>query len=176
MDENEQFTRWWTKTQPLVSSFIAASVPDFQDAEDILQNVAVVCLRKFRSYDPSTSFLRWATTIAQFEIHSWQRKYARSSRSFLAFRSDLLNELTEVYDELAPELEARTRALRECLDKLDDREADVVRLRYEEALKTEQVAAHLGVSGPNVRVILTRIRSILRDCIERKLNANGATT
>src|SRR5437667_7257569 len=77
MHNDEQFTRLWTKAQPLISSFIMASVPDFQDAEDLLQNVAVACLRKFDVYDPRWPFLGWALGMAKIEIARFQREHAR---------------------------------------------------------------------------------------------------
>ncbi len=46
MDNHEQFTRRWTEAQPIVAGYINAVVPDFQEAEDLLQDVAVILLRQ----------------------------------------------------------------------------------------------------------------------------------
>ena len=55
MNNHEQFTRRWTEAQPIVAGYINAVVPDFQEAEDLLQDVAVILLRKFTEYDPQTT-------------------------------------------------------------------------------------------------------------------------
>ena len=147
-----------------------ASVPDFQDAEDLLQNVAVACLRKFEVYDPRWPFLGWALGMAKIEIARFQREHARKS---LGFRSELLDELALVYDQLAPELEARTRALRECQEGLEKRASKMIRLRYECSLNAEEIGTELKLSSVNVRVMLSRVRTVLRECIERKLKVDA---
>jgi RNA polymerase sigma-70 factor (ECF subfamily) len=172
MKSSEHFTCLWTLAQPKVSNYICAAVPDFQQAEDILQNVAVACLRKFSLYDERRSFLGWALGVAKREILNSQRKHARS---FLCFRSDLLEQLAEVCEEMGPELDLRTRALRECLKQLDGRAAKALQLRYEETLRMEEVASNLGITPLNARVLLSRIRTILRDCVERKVKYDAAT-
>jgi hypothetical protein len=43
----------WTKAQPFVAAHIGFLVPDFHRAEDVLQQVAVILVRKFDQYDPS---------------------------------------------------------------------------------------------------------------------------
>jgi len=172
MKSSEHFTCLWTVAQPKVANYICAAVPDFQQAEDILQNVAVACLRKFDQYDERRSFVGWTLGVAKREILISQRKHARS---FLCFRSDLLEQLAEVCEEMVPELDLRTRALRECLKQLDERAAKAVQLRYEQTLRMQDVAANLGITPLNARVLLSRIRSILRACVERKVKCDVAT-
>ena len=67
-DKNEQLTVQWAQSQPLIAAFISSLVPDFHDADDILQNVAVVTVRKYEQFDPNRSFVAWAIGIAKNEI------------------------------------------------------------------------------------------------------------
>jgi len=173
MDQSESFTRLWTRVQPIVAGFITSAIPDFREAEDVLQNVAVVLLRKFSEYDSRRPFLPWSLAIARREVLSSKRKKARS---ILSYQSDLIEQISEVYEELAPELEARSRALQECIRQLDGRASEIIHLRYEEDLKPRQIAVRLGIRPLNVRVMLSRIRSLLRACIERKVNADVSTS
>ena len=173
MEWNEQFTCLWTVAQPKVANLISAAVPDFQQAEDILQNVALTCLRKFGEYDERRPFVAWALGVARREVLASQRKHARS---FLCFRSDLLEQLAEVCEEMVPELDMRTRALRECLKLLDGRASKAVQLRYEQALRLDDVASKLEIKPLNARVLLSRIRSSLRDCVERKVKYDASTS
>lgn len=166
MDSHEQFTRCWTQAQPLVASYLAAVVPDFRDAEDLLQNVAVVCLRKFGDYDPQRPFVAWALGIARFEVLRLHRGRARSP---LLYDDALLDQVAVVCEELAPELDCRARALRECVQRLRARAHELVRLRYDEELKPAAIADRLRVAVVAVRVMLSRTRASLRECIERKL-------
>jgi RNA polymerase sigma-70 factor (ECF subfamily) len=166
MADNELFTRHWTKAQPVVAGYISSLVPDFLEAEDLLQEVAVVLLRKFDDYDPGRPFVAWALGIAKLEVLSNRRSHARS---FLSYRPDVLETVTEVCAEMAPELEFRASALRECLKQVRGRDGELVKLRYEESLKPGEIAARLGMAAGTVRVVLSRIRASLQECIERKL-------
>ena len=171
MDSQEQFTRLWTEAQPKLASYLNALVPDFQEAEDLLQDVAVVLLRKFPDYDPQRPFIGWAIGIAKREVLMARRRHARN---FLCYQAELLERITEAYEELAPELDDRSRALRECLRLIKGRAGELLRLRYDDALKPLDIARHIGMAVIAVRVMLSRTRSALRECIERKLKTGSA--
>ena len=166
MDNHEQFTRRWTEAQPIVAGYINAVVPDFQEAEDLLQEVAVILLRKFPEYDAQRPFVAWAIGVAKREVLMARRLHARN---FLSYHTDLLERISEAYEELAPEFEERSRALRECLRSVKGRAGELLRLRYEESLKPNAMAGRVGMAVVAVRVMLSRTRATLRECIERKL-------
>ena len=67
-DRTEQFICLWTATQPNVANLISAAVPHLQQSQDILQNVALTCLREFSEYDERLSFDVWALQIAKSRI------------------------------------------------------------------------------------------------------------
>jgi RNA polymerase sigma-70 factor (ECF subfamily) len=166
MDTHERFTRYWTEAQPVVASYLSSLVPDFATSEDLLQEVAVVLLRKFHRYDDGRSFISWALGVARYEALMLRRTQARS---FLCFDPDLAETVADVYEELAPELDQRVSALRECLPTVRGRAAELLRLRYEEALSPAQIAKRLGTGSVAVRVMLTRVRAALRNCVERRI-------
>jgi RNA polymerase sigma-70 factor (ECF subfamily) len=170
IETHERFTRCWTLAQPVVSSFIATAVPDFHEAEDLLQRVAIVCLRKFSNYDAQRPFVAWALGIAKIELLRLRRAQARS---LLLHDESLLDAVGAACEELESELPMRERALGDCLRELTGRSAELVRLRYSENLKPAAIAGRLGMGPVAVRVALTRVRSSLRDCIERKLGSTG---
>ena len=91
------------------------------------------------------------------------------ARNFLSYHTDLLERISEAYEELAPEFEERSRALRECLRSVKGRAGELLRLRYGESLKPNAIAARVGMAVVAVRVMLCRTRATLRECIERKL-------
>ena len=166
MERHEEFTRLWTEAQPVVAAYIRALVRDFQEAEDLLQEVAVILLRKFPEYDAERAFVAWGIGIAKREVLMARRRHARD---FLCCETDLLERISDTYAELAPELEARFRALSDCLQLVKGRKIELLRLRYEEALKPESIAQRIGIGVATVRVILSKTRASLRHCIERKL-------
>jgi RNA polymerase sigma-70 factor, ECF subfamily len=162
----ERFTRHWVGAQSVVAGYLATLVPDFRDAQDLLQTVAVVALRKYSEFDQQRPFVRWVLGMARLELLKHQRNHARCP---LIRAESLDGEIAGACEELSEEFERRKQFLADCLNQLDARAATLVRLRYEEAMKPAAVADRVGMGASAVRVALSRIRARLRDCIDRKL-------
>jgi RNA polymerase sigma-70 factor (ECF subfamily) len=171
METHEQFTRRWTEAQPIIAAYLHSLVVDFQEAEDLLQEVAVILLRKFPEYTPDRPFIRWAMGIAKYEVLTTRRRHARSR---ISYTPELLDRISEAYEELAPELERRAAALRQCITEIQGRARELLLLRYEQSLKPGEIAKRLGIAAIAVRVMLTRTRAALRACIDRKLRTEEA--
>jgi RNA polymerase sigma-70 factor (ECF subfamily) len=58
------------------------------------------------------------------------------------------------------------RALSRCLERLEPRARKVVTLAFREERTAEEIAAALGISAGNARVIRHRALAALRDCLE----------
>lgn len=57
--------------------------------------------------------------------------------------------------------------LRRCLERLDGRARQAVRLHYEERRSRRDVGERLGIGEDGVKSLLRRARTLLRECIER---------
>ncbi len=170
MRNQERFTRLWTQAQPIVAGYISSMVPDFHEAEDLLQNVAVVLLRKFAEYDERRPFVAWALGIAKVEILRARRAHARSP---LEYRPEIAEAVARAYEEMTPFLKMRAAALQKCLGRVKGPALRLLALRYRESLPPRDIAGRLGVAAGNVRVALSRIRAMLQECIERRLASEG---
>lgn len=60
------------------------------------------------------------------------------------------------------------QALRDCVQQLDGRAREVVRLHYDERRSRRDIGERLGLGEDGVKSLLRRTRSILRECIERR--------
>jgi RNA polymerase sigma-70 factor (ECF subfamily) len=170
--EQEQFVCLWTDVQLAVDHYIHALVRDPAAARDLVQETALVLLRRFPEYDRSRPFLNWALGVAKFQVLGFQRD---SAGSFVTFDTDLLDKFTEVWEELSPAAAVQSSALEVCVDRLPSRSRQLVRLRYVEELDASTIGQRLGVNSSAVRVSLQRIREQLRDCIERRLKTEGGS-
>ena len=164
----ERFTILWTRAQPVVAGFIRTFFPGFGDADDVLQEAALACFRKFKSYEPSRPFEAWAIGVARREILMKRRKDGRAP---LLAHDGAAETLSQAYLEIAPELDERAGALRECLKGIKDRARSVLRLRYDDSRDAGDIARRLETTPGNIRFILSKARSALRECVERKLQA-----
>lgn len=169
----ENFTRLWTEAQPSVSRYIASVVRDHSVLKDIVQGTALVLLKKFPDYDPARPFLPWALGVAKFQILGYQRD---SARSLVRFDSELLDRYTESWAQVEPEISDEASALKECLKGVSGKSREVVQLRYFEDLASPEIADRLGLKPGNVRVMLQRVREELRQCVERRMRAEGGAS
>lgn len=66
---------------------------------------------------------------------------------------------------------AHLHALRTCLDELDGRAREAVRLQYEERRSREDLGLALGLSADGVKSLMRRVRTALRACVERRIGS-----
>jgi RNA polymerase sigma-70 factor (ECF subfamily) len=168
--QQENFTRLWTESQPVVSQYIASLIADSWAARDILQGTSLALLRKFADFDDKRPFLPWALGVAKFEILGYRRDAARNR---IIANSEFLDRYTETWAEVAPRLGDEASALRHCMGKLPARQRELVRLRYVEDLNSDEIAAQLSLTAANVRAILKRTRDVLRRCVQGQLRPEG---
>ena len=168
--DQERFMRLWTAAQPAVASYVQVLVRDHAAAKDVLQETALVIFRRFSEYDEDKPFVTWALGIARFKVMSMQRD---SARSLVTFDDDLLQQFTRSWAELTPALSDRGALLQLCVERLARHARSIVKLRYYEGLKSEEIAKRTGTTAPAVRMALQRIREQLRACIERAGSLQG---
>lgn len=164
-----RFTALWTQTQSSVLAFIAATVTNFSDAEDLLQGVAGVAVSKFDEFDPegdSQAFTGWTIQIAKFQVLNFLRARATDRHKHMA---ESVNAIADAYEELSLELDDHRHALAECMKDLQGRPREILAKRYGEGLKTGRIAEQLGITPGNVSVILNRTYKSLRQCIDTRL-------
>jgi RNA polymerase sigma-70 factor, ECF subfamily len=146
---------------------VAGAVVDFNDAEDVVGQVAEIVVRKFGEYDPARPFVAWALGVARNQV--LQHYERRAGQRHAYFDEQTLEILEAAQVEIADELPARLAALKDCMDQIRGKSRRVLEMRYVHDLKPEVVAEALGMSRNAVWVMLHRIRTALKECIEQKL-------
>jgi len=164
--QREQFARCWLEVEPAVSAYVFASVSGFHDAEDVIQKIATELARRFDEYDSTRPFVGWAMWIARSRVIDFYRVQGRSK---LVFSEQLLGQLAESLTRQAQGRSQRREALDACLEQLPAQSRRLLDLRYVEEKSAAETAAAINSTDGSVRVTLTRIRSRLADCIQRRL-------
>lgn len=162
--DKQEFLRHFLSSESSLRGYILTHVRDFEVAEDLLQQSALVLWQKFDQYDPGRPFLAWALGVARLEILNAARR--RPGRSLM--ESDLDGLVVGEYLRLESELPLRRQLLRLCLKHLPASMTEAVRLRYEEGFALDQIAARLGKSLVAIKVTLHRARVSLQDCVRMK--------
>lgn len=162
-------TELWYAHQPAISAYLYAAVPNFHDAEDLTQQVAVAVARDFDKYDPETPFLRWAIVIARNRVLNHRRSFAMSK---IIFSDETLEALAAAAPDQQPITTAYKAALDACLDQVQNKSREALSLRYEEDLRTKEIATRLDMTANAVSVLLHRTRTALAECMKKKLESD----
>ena len=131
-------------------------------ADDLTQEAFLQLLRApFEERSPAAT-AAWLRTVAR-------NLYVRSFRRPPFVAADV-DELEAVWTGFAREDagEETLDRLRGCLQQLEGRARDAVRLHYEERRSRRDVGLRLGIGEDGVKSLLRRTRALLRDCIERE--------
>lgn len=162
----ERLASLWTQAQPVVSAYLASMLPDYHARQEVLQNTAVVLVRKFADYDEARPFAAWAIGVARLEL---LKHRAKASEKRVLFSEPVLAAAAERFAETADRQGPTEEALELCLGQLTERSRKLLKLRYTADLATEQIAERVGAKHSAVRVALHRVRKTLRDCIDQRL-------
>lgn len=164
--QDSAFTLLWIRAQGPVANYLATLVPDAHACDDLLQEVALACMQGFASYDQARPFIPWALGIAHNKVLMRWRSLSRAPA--WANEPELLANLSRISEEIDDELDQRERALQRCLGEVKGRAWELLERFYHRNQQPQTIAEELGLRTSHVRVLLTRIRASLRECIERQ--------
>jgi RNA polymerase sigma-70 factor, ECF subfamily len=162
----EQFAKLWVGAQSMLAGFVHSLVPDFQQAEEVLQRVAVTLVRKFDHYDQTRPFAAWAVGVAKYEVLYFRRERATDRH---VFDDEIIDNIAQGYQRFINHADPFREALERCLDRLDGRSKQAVELHYAGGFASPEVAERMRLSPGAVRILLSRVRRSLRECIERQV-------
>ncbi len=165
-DSHALFLRLYTRHQHRIMAYIFTLVANRADAEDLLQETAVVLWEKFDSFQPGTDFVAWACRVAFLKVLNHRR---RSARADLLLEDDLLEAVAGRAIELAPQLDRRREALEECMKRLSERDRRMILARYEPGGGVQRAAEASGRSLEAAYKALYRIRKALFDCVTLRI-------
>jgi RNA polymerase sigma-70 factor (ECF subfamily) len=147
-------------------AYIRAIVRDDHLAEDVLQEVALLALRKRDEIRDGRHFLGWMRLTSRHRALKTLRR--RHHQPLL--EETLLDRLDEQWAEHDQSPSADLlEALRHCLERLSPPARSLVELRYAEGVSGRRLAEVVDRSLNTVYVTLSRIHRSLGDCIRRRL-------
>jgi len=153
--------------QAALLAYILTLHPDRSEAQDILQETNVVLWQKLGEFREGTNFKAWAFRIAYLQTLAHFKRARRGN--WLGFSSELVETLASEAEPLLTEFEHRHTALRGCLEKLPEKDSEIVRAHYENERPLADVSTEVGRSVGALKQVLFRVRRTLRACIELQL-------
>lgn len=157
-----------TSHQQRLAVFIRSLIPHRADAEEVLQNANLYIWRHADEFTLGSDFAAWAFRIAHFEVLT-QRK--RQARDRAKLSDTVVSQLASQAERVLITDDRRHDALEACLEKLSEKDRQLVTLRYESGATTQSVSQRTGRSAKAIYEALNRIRTRLMECVDRTLTA-----
>jgi RNA polymerase sigma-70 factor (ECF subfamily) len=166
----ELLVRLLTRHQEEIFRHIFALIPHEEDARDVLQETSVALYRKFADFDPAKPFLPWAYRFAELEVFKQRERNVRGNRHF---NRELVEQLAREREPLDALMHARLIALEHCLEELPPGDRALIRQRYHDQTRIEELVKLSGASRRTLFRNLDRVRRVLMDCISRRLGSES---
>jgi len=166
--DNRRYIQLLLKHQQQLFGFILAIHPNFADTEDIFQETACVMLQKFDKFEPTSNFLAWGCKIARYEVLKYRQ---RKSGNAVCLSEEAMQQLQLYYDEVVSGVDDRLKALEGCVGKLAANDQALLRMRYQDGCRINEIADKIGRPVPGMYKVMARIHNALRLCVQRTLRA-----
>lgn len=157
--------------QGALYSFIVSLMGGLEQANDVLQETNLKLCRKAGAYDAEQPFLRWAYSFARNEVLSWRTRQARSK---LVFDDDLVLRIADLFDAVDGHAEQRLAALEQCVEKLPERQRELVASRYGRGEAVQDIAERTGMAENATAALFYRLRKALAACVEMSMGKEAS--
>lgn len=170
-DQTDLFFQLFMSSQKNLYAFILASVHNYNDSDDILQDTAAVMWRKFDEFDKDTSFVAWGISISKNLIKKY---YSERKRTRVQFDAALSQKISERMEDSADQSNSRQEALKVCYKKLKDAGRVIIDMRYSKGMTIKAIANHLNRSVHGMYKAMARLQDSLQECIKKELKRREA--
>jgi len=134
----ESFDELLAQHRPAVERFVRYRISVRVDADDVLQDVYIAAFRKFAHLKNVASFKAWMLSIARNKVND----YFRAKAKRLELPIDGLSESVLSYGRFGI---TETNAVRDTLDALGDRDAQILYLYYWKEMPQAEIAERLSL-------------------------------
>ena len=172
----DEFIVLITQHERRVRGFTSTLVMHREDVDEVVQQTFLTAWKKIDEFkrvegNLDRDFVSWICTIARFQSLGFVRKN-RGSR--LLFDTGVVERLAD--QQLQGDLlqDERRETLSKCIEKLGEKQKELVRLYYRADESAAEIAKQQGMTRQAIFKRLRAIRSALMQCVGRSLSANGA--
>ena len=156
-----------TSQQARIHNYILSLVPNFSDADDILQETTKLMWEKFNEFKRGTDFLAWGKKIAYFLVLEYYRNRKKENKFY--YDEQLIQKIEQNSQKMSDASKDSLIHLRECLKKLKQQDRKLLKLRYFENHKVKDLAGRFGCSIQYIYRNISRIHQLLLSCIQKQI-------
>jgi RNA polymerase sigma-70 factor (ECF subfamily) len=165
-DQGSHFVNQLTACQHRIYAFILCLVPNWSDADDLMQETAEVMWRKFQDAGQITDFCAWGKTIARNKVMNF---YAKKKRERVLFDDALLKDVIEREEKTSQQEELRVQTLQKCLQKLRLNDRHLIQVLYGHDIMIKKLAEEVKRPVQGLYKAMAHIHHSLLQCVRRSL-------
>jgi RNA polymerase sigma-70 factor, ECF subfamily len=158
-----EFVRLLGAHEQELSGYVVSLVPNWADADEVIQETKLRLWEQFERYDPTKDFGGWARAIAYFMVLAHRK---RSQRASARFSQQFVDAVSREAASLATDAYPLREALDDCLAKLAPNARELLWACYADKETIKDVAIRLGRSVRGTQRAVAQIRIELQSCIE----------
>jgi len=162
----QEFVRLLGECEQALSGYVVSLVPNWADAEEIVQETKLRLWTQFDQYDPAREFGVWARSIAYYLILAHRK---RTQRASARFSQDFVDLVAREAESLEREAVPLRDALLDCMAKLSQAARELLWACYASKETIKDVALRLGQSVRGTQRRVAAIRMDLQRCIEETM-------
>jgi len=164
--DSKHFDPLVTRYAEKIRRYIARLIGNWQEAEDLTQDVFVKTFTNIASFNPKLKFSSWIYRIAHNESVNFIKKNYR--HRIVEFSDEIKNKLVDHGTNYRMILEKEnTQAIRIGLAKLRHRDREIIELAYFEQKSYLEIADILRISVNSVGSMLNRAKKNLKKIIAK---------
>ena len=134
-------------------------VRNFEDQQDVLQDIFIKAYRNLNSFDISLTFSSWLYRIAHNEAISWYRKQSVRPEGHLLLDSEEVLGIIKTKED-SPEIvfdqNVNAKVVAEALAKIEEKYREVLVLRYFEHMEYNEISDILKIPQGSVGTLIHR--------------------
>lgn len=172
IQQHQRFLRLFTANELAIRAYVRRMVLSSADADDVMQEAAIVLWEKFAEFREGADFKAWAFGVARFKVLSWLRDKGRDR---LVLSEDVVELIADETVRDEPQLARQRAALELCAERLIPEQRDLLMAAYEPQARIQDVASRSGRTVAGFYQWLHRMRQLLLDCVRRELKQEAAS-
>jgi RNA polymerase sigma-70 factor (ECF subfamily) len=165
--DRDAYSELVSEHQDMLLAYAAFRIPDRALVDEVVQQTFIRAYEQLADFDLSKDFGVWLRTICRFMIMAELKRATRDRQNRAGYtdelRDRLLGRALERGESGADE--DLLRRLKGCVSNLQETSRSLVRYRYEQLLKVEEISRKMGQSVAWVATTLFRVRAALRKCM-----------
>jgi RNA polymerase sigma-70 factor (ECF subfamily) len=166
----DTFVELMTQYQGRLYVYILSLIGDANAANDVLQEANIVLWKESRQFVAGTNFKAWAFRIAHFQCMAHRQRRLRDK---VVFSDEVVARLAIESKELDSSYEQRAARLGHCLEQIQPRSREALRLRYAEGIAVKEMATKMNCTSNAVSQLLFRSRQWLVECVKKSEEAKA---